>query len=221
MLNLSDLQLLLYLVWVFFTAHKYDMFQSVWQAIIIMCFRCWKHKEKWPITRITDEQYMMVPIYISSMIKLRSINTTKINKTSKHSSRMRTVRHQMPAWGGVSWSQQVWTGLQWWKPAGRIPAPCLGRGVLYSEVQCIMGNGHMGHPPPCGQTGTHQWKHYLPTTSLAGGNNFKKIYGLIKPCLDLDLQACTCSNMNLGLVRSLLPDSHSWLQGLYMSNDVK
>ena len=24
----------------------------------------------------------------------------------------------------------------------------LGQGFLYGEVQCIMGNGHMG-PPPC------------------------------------------------------------------------
>ena len=23
-----------------------------------------------------------------------------------------------------------------------------GRGVLYGEVQCIMGDGHMGPPPP-------------------------------------------------------------------------
>ena len=41
---------------------------------------------------------------------------------------------------------------------------------LYSEpeVQCIMGNGHIGHPPPSGQNDGH----YLPATSLVGGNNY-------------------------------------------------
>ena len=31
----------------------------------------------------------------------------------------------------------------------------------------VMGNGHMG--PPCGRTDTHDWKHYIPATSLTGG----------------------------------------------------
>ena len=37
----------------------------------------------------------------------------------------------------------------------------LGGGGLYSEVQCIIGNGHMAD--------RHDWKHYLLATSLAGG----------------------------------------------------
>ena len=45
-------------------------------------------------------------------------------------------------------------------------------GGVCSEAQCIMGNGHMG--PPCPSpvdrmTDTHDSKHYLPTTLLAGG----------------------------------------------------
>ena len=44
-----------------------------------------------------------------------------------------------------------------------------GRG-LYSEVQCMMGYGHMGTPSPL-WTDRNLWKHYLPATSLAGGNN--------------------------------------------------
>ena len=44
----------------------------------------------------------------------------------------------------------------------------LGRGCVYSKVQCIMANGHMG-TPLC--TDTHLWKQYLPTTSLASSNN--------------------------------------------------
>ena len=38
---------------------------------------------------------------------------------------------------------------------------------LYSEVQCIKGNGHMG---PLKQNDRHLWKHYLSGTLLAGGN---------------------------------------------------
>ena len=42
-----------------------------------------------------------------------------------------------------------------------------GRG-LYNEVQCIMGDGHMG--PSRGHTHPHtrEWEHYLPATSSAG-----------------------------------------------------
>ena len=43
-----------------------------------------------------------------------------------------------------------------------------GQGVLYSKVQRIMGNGHMWAPQ---QNDRHDWKHYLPATSLADGNN--------------------------------------------------
>ena len=36
-------------------------------------------------------------------------------------------------------------------------------GALYSEVQCIMGNGHMVPPPtPDRMTDRQDWKHYLP-----------------------------------------------------------
>ena len=41
-------------------------------------------------------------------------------------------------------------------------------GALYSEVQCILGNGHMGTPFVNRQT---QVKHYLPRTSLKGCND--------------------------------------------------
>ena len=50
-------------------------------------------------------------------------------------------------------------------------------GCPWSEVQCIMGNGHMG-TPPCGQTDweTHGWKDCLLTPSLTGGNNLNVDY---------------------------------------------
>ena len=62
--------------------------------------------------------------------------------------------HQMsvPVWG--SSSEQIETGLQSWPPdvtskgwggEGVGLGPCTERG-LYSEVQCIMGNGHMEPP---------------------------------------------------------------------------
>ena len=47
--------------------------------------------------------------------------------------------------------------------------PCQDR-ALYSEVQCIMGNGYMG-PSPYPRTGRHECKHYLPATSLACGKD--------------------------------------------------
>ena len=47
-------------------------------------------------------------------------------------------------------------------------------GTLYNEVQCIMGNGHMGTPSPlCRER--HYWKHYLPRTSLVDSK--KRLYG--------------------------------------------
>ena len=56
--------------------------------------------------------------------------------------------------------EQVFSDRHWMSTAGvvstQLPcpggtqAPCPGEGGLYSEVQCIMGNGHMGSP--CGQT---------------------------------------------------------------------
>ena len=47
--------------------------------------------------------------------------------------------------------------------------PCLGRGSLNSEVQCIMGNGHMG--PLWTDRHTR-----LKATSLAGGKNFNPVF---------------------------------------------
>ena len=44
---------------------------------------------------------------------------------------------------------------------GSGPGPEVG-GTLHSAVQCIKGNGHMEQ--------TDKRKHYLPITSLAGGN---------------------------------------------------
>ena len=47
--------------------------------------------------------------------------------------------------------------------------PCQDR-ALYSEVQCIMGNGYMG-PSPYPRTDRHECKHYLPAISLACGKD--------------------------------------------------
>ena len=45
-------------------------------------------------------------------------------------------------------------------------------GRPYSEVQCIMGNGHMGLPAPDRQNDRHTLqKTLLPATPSAGGNN--------------------------------------------------
>ena len=52
-------------------------------------------------------------------------------------------------------------GGQDWK------SPCT-EGTLHGEVQYIMDNGHIGSYPE--QNYTHDSKHYLPTTLLAGGD---------------------------------------------------
>ena len=41
---------------------------------------------------------------------------------------------------------------------------CLGKGLLYSEFE----SGAL-YNDPLEQTDRHDWKHYLPVTSLAGG----------------------------------------------------
>ena len=41
---------------------------------------------------------------------------------------------------------------------------------LYIEVQSNMGNGHIWTPPPVNRMmDRHDWKHYVPATSLVGG----------------------------------------------------
>ena len=64
-----------------------------------------------------------------------------------------------------------------------------GGGILYSEVQYIMGNGYMGGPNPL-WTYRHKWKHYLPATSLAGG----KMEQQLSWTMDHDRSTimCTC-----------------------------
>ena len=59
----------------------------------------------------------------------------------------------------------VWTGDV--GPSLYSEVPYL-EGGLYGEFQCIMGNANIG--TLCEDTGTPNWKHYLPTTSLAGGD---------------------------------------------------
>ena len=53
--------------------------------------------------------------------------------------------------------------------------PCLwgrgGAGGPQSEVQCIMGNGHMGTPPPYGQTDTTET---LPSCNFENKLNAKE-----------------------------------------------
>ena len=45
------------------------------------------------------------------------------------------------------------------------------QGALYSELQCIMGNGHMETSLVDRMTDRPDWKHYIPTTSLVGSKN--------------------------------------------------
>ena len=83
--------------------------------------------------------------------------------------------HQMSLAGGQSQAQgcQVWCQLEggWEHGCGqrRFPGLIFGGRGLYSEVQCIMSNDHIGTPVNR-QTNRHKWKHYLLATSSAGGN---------------------------------------------------
>ena len=72
--------------------------------------------------------------------------------------------------GGISVDEG---GGQDWK------SPCT-EGTLHGEVQYIMDNGHIGSYPE--QNYTHDSKHYLPTTLLAGGKMhfFKNESGIDK-----------------------------------------
>ena len=83
---------------------------------------------------------------------------------------------------GVLKFEQVSSGSKGIRTLGQGAVPCLmslstegGRagvgGGMYSEVQCIMGEGHI--QTPCEKTKRHEWKHYLPSTLLAGGNNWQ------------------------------------------------
>ena len=98
-------------------------------------------------------------------------------------------------WRDRSSSEQVWTCLQWWPPevssrgvgtlvpcqggvtqvSGReekYPGPMSGQGETGGRVGAVMSNTSwvmVTLEPPW--TDRHLCKHYLPTTSFAGGNN--------------------------------------------------
>ena len=120
-------------------------------------------------------------------VLLKAIQDAECNAHRPLTNRTCFSSHQMSApVRGVSWSEQVWTRLQSWStdvdsgggggPRGgplimRFQVWCSGgwRG-LYSEVQCIMANGHTGTPFPDRMMDRHDRKHYLPATLLAGDN---------------------------------------------------
>ena len=98
--------------------------------------------------------------------QIKSTSITKVTRT--HSSRMctahlQTVRAAGP--GGLRLRSDIWGGGL--RVPGLMFMGCrLGAGVLYSEVQGIMGNGHMGTP-----LGTDRHTHLkeLPSHNSVGG----------------------------------------------------
>ena len=88
---------------------------------------------------------------------------------------------QMSLPGGPP-NEQVWVGLQWSPPdvTSRGPQVWLPRGVCYMT---FAGRGTLAYvlchdtfdvtypPTPATDGGRYLWKHYLPTTSFAGGKN--------------------------------------------------
>ena len=73
---------------------------------------------------------------------------------------------------GMPSSEQVWTGLQWWPPdvssggGEGTQVPC--QGVPYHVTYPMM---HLMLLYPFRTDNRCPWKHYLPQTSFAGGNN--------------------------------------------------
>ena len=91
--------------------------------------------------------------------------------TRKHSIRMRTASHEMSALVGdrqVNRFEQV-SNLSHQMTLVEGMGPCT-EGAVCSEVQCIMDNGNMDTPMDR-MMYRHDWKHYLPATSLVGSNN--------------------------------------------------
>ena len=85
-----------------------------------------------------------------------TVGNLQVNKFEKVSSLFHHRR-----WG---WGQEGFPA-QWCRGWGQEPW-----GSLYSDVQYTIGNGHI-EPPPLSvdrQIDRHDWKHYLPTTSLPG-----------------------------------------------------
>ena len=82
--------------------------------------------------------------------------------------------HQMSLAGNVGQDQGQGGGSLY---RGEPRVRAIGGCFLYGEVQCIMGNGHMGPPPLPKQNDRvrHLWKYYLPTISLAGGKDGKQL----------------------------------------------
>ena len=90
-----------------------------------------------------DELWCKSSWWISSYFYSKSLF---IQITRKHSSRMSTARLPNVQWGSS------WTILN-----------MSGEGSLYGEVQCIIGDGHMG--PPRAHTDWHtDWKRYMAKT---------------------------------------------------------
>ena len=93
-------------------------------------------------------------------------------ENKKHFCKKRTASLQIVHASEATTSYWSWGGGQGWgvpcTMSGRAGAMARG---LYSDVQCIMGNGYWLHGAPYEQTDRHALlKNYLPATSLAGGN---------------------------------------------------
>ena len=69
--------------------------------------------------------------------------------------------------GGRSPNEKIWTGLQWSLAGGVSHKFWYRGGALPSDLSHDAFD--VTYPPE--QNDRHLWKHYLPATSFAGGNN--------------------------------------------------
>ena len=124
-------------------------------------------------------------IFVSKRVLFFKVVATVLKCTVHCALSNRTyLGHQMsvPVRGPQISNEQLWTGLQWWPPdvssGGRIPC-LMSRWGSGARCACIVrsnasyGNGHMGTPLWADK---HKWKHYLPSTSLAGSNKISKTF---------------------------------------------
>ena len=128
---------------------------------------------------------MELRIFFKESVPVGCVPTACTDCTSSTAS-----RYQLGGGGSctVRSCEHVWTGIQWWSPdvigrgtgaGGESSRLMSGEGsrvrgrargwALYSEVQWIWVMV-IWHPLPT-WTDRHIWKHYLPATLLAGGNN--------------------------------------------------
>ena len=157
-----------------------------------------------------------------------AVSTTKPSSwlrqaTRRHSNRVHTAfwhnvhatiaSNQMSALvGGGSLSEQVWTCLKSWSPV------VTRTGGTYTEKACTVRSNASwtavtrDFTPE--QNDRHPWKHYLPKTLLAGGNNISDACIVV---IILLLKIVSKERLFTTIYYSPLMNTHLWRQDGYIT----